>query len=782
MIYKILIGILLLAIANIIFVVAYYLGLKQDYHQLLLIINTVFCVVMAVVFYRQQKNTVVLQSKRLLLETVLLNDHHNNHFLLQYMPNFLCLKDADGRWLLASPDYLASLNLQGVDYEGKTNFELARYPQSDKRALELANIQDKATWHLGKEVRETSPIKTPNENNQLLEITRIPVFDAEKNKSKLILVGKFLNQGEQYQQERKDMVMEELNTYQLSFNSHFCLIFLDLNFRITQVNEFFCKLIGYSKQEAIGKHLSFLISGESKLVPADLFVEGNSAWSGEFICRHQQGFYFPIQLNITQIKKEGLISHYFASIFDITRQKQAENRVFHNAHYDDLTGLVNRIMFFDRLNRFLANHKNSFAVIFFIDLDRFKAVNDSLGHDAGDQLLKEAAARLQSVTRKQDVVARLSGDEFALLMLNEVSHEQAVYSASMLAEKVIRALAEPFYIQRREVFIGASIGISIYPEDGKTPEELLKHADISMYEAKKQGRNNYQFYKQDYMLASQDRLAVEMNLRKAIEKKELQLYYQPQYNAIDGSLCGAEVLIRWLQGRTGQIKMISPDKFISIAEETGLIIDIGQWILQTACLQMKKWLDQGYLLPQISVNVSARQFSDNNFLKSVEDSLVDAGLAAKYLELELTESMLIGDIKQIELQLQRLKKMGIAMVLDDFGTGYSSLSYLKNFPIDVLKIDKSFVRGTALSSKNANIACAIINMGHSLGQKVIAEGVETKEQLIFLKNRGCDVIQGYYFSPPLPVDKMTSLLRLEAAGSGLGKMKSVENPNNLFLN
>ena len=313
----------------------------------------------------------------------------------------------------------------------------------------------------------------------------------------------------------------------------------------------------------------------------------------------------------------------------------------------------------------------------------------------------------------------------------------------------------------RDIFITASIGIALYPEDGTSAEMLLKNADMAMQEAKRQGRNNYQFYRKDLADEAGNRLLTELNLRKALERGELQLYYQPQYYASSRAIFGAEVLIRWLHIVDSRTQMIPPDYFISIAEESGLIVEIGAWILRTACVQLKQWQDQGYSLKQVSVNVSARQFLDDNFLETVKQALLDAGLNPESLELELTESLLAGDLKKIELQLNRLKKMGIKIALDDFGTGYSSLSYLKNLPIDVLKIDQSFIREMTMGSKDARLASAIISMGHSLGQKIIAEGVETEQQLEYLTRRGCDIIQGYYFSPPLPVDKMTAILVAE---------------------
>ncbi|CAG1021024.1 partial putative signaling protein, partial [Patescibacteria group bacterium] len=330
------------------------------------------------------------------------------------------------------------------------------------------------------------------------------------------------------------------------------------------------------------------------------------------------------------------------------------------------------------------------------------------------------------------------------------------------AGKINQKLSEIVRINRHDAVVGSSIGISIFPEDCRTTETslkaetLLKNADIARNNAKNKAKNSYQFYNRDFNAISQDKLLMELNLRKAIAKNELKLCYQPQYFANNKKLCGAEVLVRWYQNNT---KMIPPDQFITLAEDTGLIIEIGYWILKTACQQLKTWIDAGYPLHQLSVNVSAQQFNDTNFLNLVRKAIIESGLEPENIELEITESMLIGDARFIDLQLNQLKKMGVKLAIDDFGTGYSSLSYLKDFPIDMLKMDKSFVTGMTIDSKNARLASAIIEIGHSLKQLVIAEGVETQEQFDFLRKRGCDVIQGYFFSKPLDAEEMTAFLK-----------------------
>ncbi|MFZ2727061.1 MAG: EAL domain-containing protein [Methylococcaceae bacterium] len=693
----------------------------------------------------------------------------SDQLLVNYFPNFLCIKDHENRWLAASYEYLSMFNLEQADYWGKTDQELAtHYPDSNVLELKTSAIQDKSAWYQRTKMTETRKMSTAGREEAWI-ITRTPVFDRYQNRFKLLITGNFISE-DKSNAARLTRVADAFNEGHLSF------AFLDRNFLITDINDTFSQLTGYRANEVEDKALSMLIDGKFEINPADFFKDNNKqCWSGECRCKRKDGNLFPLKLDITAITKDNKATIYFASLLDITRQKQVEKRIMQLSYYDDLTGLPNRVMFLDRLSRIVSTpveQNNNYAVVIFIDLDRFKGVNDSLGHDAGNALLKETAKRLVSLIKKGDLVARFNGDEFAILLNNEASYQQASYAATLLAGKIIQLLASEFSLyshqKLRQVFVSASVGLAVYPEDGLSAEVLLKNADIAMYKAKSEGGNNYQFYKKNSAISAHERLELEADLRKAQSRGELQLYYQPQYDAVTREICGAEVLVRWF--RNG--KIIPPDYFIYIAEETDLIIEMGAWILQTACQKMKQWLAAGYPLPRISVNVAARQFADANFLKLVTNVLEDTKLEAHYLELEITESTLVGDIKRIELQLHRLKKMGIHIALDDFGTGYSSLSYLKNFPIDMLKIDKSFIMEMTKDSKDAQIARAIIEMGHSLGQKIIAEGVETEEQLMYLAHRGCDIIQGYYFSVPLSADKMTALLRNEAEGAGFNKRKT----------
>ena len=748
----ILISLLLLALFNLISLIAVLL-LNNVNAMLLIVFNLLFVLVIAGLHFQKQSADQERHVSELnQLHEAIKKLNQEQFAWLDRMPDFLCLKDDQGRWLQAAPLFLAQFNLQNVDYLDKTDDELSQFPFCDARQLKLSSIQDKSAWHLGQAVKETKKITLSDGSESTLEITRTPVFDEHHNRIKLILTGRI---EENHNKNDHDTLSQLLEACHLNV----CL--LDNELKITLINPKFSKLTGYVLSDVYGKSLSFLIKNDFNLTKKDFFHEDQGHyWSGELISRTKDGNHLPIKLDITEIKDSSTTSHYFATILDISHQKRAEQRIKQISHYDDLTGLPNRVLFFDRLSRFLseASRLHIHTIVILINLDHFKKVNAALGHEAGNLAIKEVSRRLATLIGKQDVLGRLNSDEFAILAMNQKTHEQAIYAATIIAGGIQKKLADKLSISNQELVITASIGIAVFPEDGSTVETLLKNADLAMHEAKRQGRNNYQFYSKDQNDTKQDRLAMEMGLRRAIKNNELQLYYQPQYYTNSRKLFGAEVLIRWFPKINGRETLIPPDKFIGIAEESGLIVELGAWIMRMACLQFKNWMVRGYDLQQISVNVSPRQFNDHNFLDTVEEALREAQLDAGRLELEITESMLAGNTKQIELQLYRLKKRGLKIALDDFGTGYSSLSYLKNFPIDVLKIDQAFIREMTVESKEARLASAIIEMGHSLGQKIVAEGVETQEQLDYLTHRGCDVIQGYFFSPPLPVQKMTDLL------------------------
>jgi diguanylate cyclase (GGDEF)-like protein/PAS domain S-box-containing protein len=461
-----------------------------------------------------------------------------------------------------------------------------------------------------------------------------------------------------------------------------------------------------------------------------------------------------IYYKATFTRADGSVAGLIGTIIDITERKQAEARVLHLAHYDELTGLPNRSMFHQRVGHALAQARRNDKelAILFIDLDHFKKINDTLGHEAGDRALKLIAERVRGCLRESDTVGRLGGDEFVVL-IEELPRSESV---AEVATKILAAVARPFPLDAAEYQLTASIGISTYPGDSEDMQALMKNADISMYRAKEQGRNNYQFYSVQMNVHTLERLALESDLRHAMERDEFRLHYQPKIDIRSGRVTGAEALLRWQRPARA---LVPPAQFIELAEETGLIVPIGEWVLKTACLHGKAWLDQGLPRLTVAVNLSARQFAHESLLADVTRTLRDTKLDPACLEFEITESMVMRDPEHAVKLLGGLKAMGIRLSIDDFGTGYSSLNYLKRFPLDSVKIDRAFIQDLPGNADDAAITRAIIAMAHSLRLKVIAEGVETEEQLRFLRELGCDEMQGYLFSGPLPGDEFVRLLQ-----------------------
>ena len=438
---------------------------------------------------------------------------------------------------------------------------------------------------------------------------------------------------------------------------------------------------------------------------------------------------------------------------DVSASRTMTQKMSYLAQHDFLTSLPNRVLLSERLSQAigLAHRRGKQVALLFLDLDFFKHINDSLGHAIGDQLLQAVAGRLSACVRTTDTVCRQGGDEFVIL-LAEIEQPQ---DAALVAEKLLLALAEPQIIGEHELHVTLSIGISVCPDDGTAADTVLQNADTAMYHAKARGRNNYQFFTADMNRHAVRRLFVESGLRRALKEGEFQLYYQPQIDLASGAMTGTEALVRWLDPDLG---LIGPARFVPIAEECGLIVPIGRWVLREACRQVQSWLDAGLAAVPVAVNISAVEFRHKGFVEGVALILEETRLAARYLELELTESIVMHDTEASTLVLAALKSMGVQLAIDDFGTGYSSLGYLKRFPIDTLKIDQSFVRDLATDADDATIVSAVIGMGRNLKQRVIAEGVETDEQLVFLRGQRCDQGQGFLFNHPLPADDLARLL------------------------
>ena len=527
---------------------------------------------------------------------------------------------------------------------------------------------------------------------------------------------------------------------------------------ITSWNRGAEKIYGYTRDEVVGRDLSFLLPPERQ---AEIQAIMERVLSGQPIeCLETQrltriGSAIDVSLSVSPIKDaSGHIAGASTIARDITQRKAAEKQIQFLAYYDALTGLPNRTLLQDRLTRALASarRRKDKVALLFLDLDRFKTINDSLGHSVGDLVLQQVAERLKKWAREQDTVARVGGDEF-LIVLTAVKEPA---DAAVAAERLMNAMTAEFVAQGHSLGVGCSIGISIFPEHGAEGETLIKNADAAMYSAKETGCNNFQFFTKDMNAQAVERLALENGLRLALAQKELFLMYQPQIEIATGRITGLEALLRWQHPELG---LVPPDKFIRIAENSGLIMPIGEWVLRTACSQTRKWQDEGLLAVPVAVNVSAVQFRQTGFCELIGRVLSETGLAPQYLELELTESLLLSNADTMFSVLQDLRAMGLKLAIDDFGTGYSSLSYLRQFPVGKLKIDRSFIRDIAVDPDDAAITTAIISLAKSLNLKVIAEGVEDEAQMTFLTAHRCDEIQGYYFSKPLTVDKVADKLR-----------------------
>ncbi len=539
------------------------------------------------------------------------------------------------------------------------------------------------------------------------------------------------------------------------------IVITDARARVLTVNPAYTVITGYSETEAVGRSLHELSHRGRNLERHreiwDL-VERNGYWQGEVWGQRKSGERFPTWLTVSIVRdSEGKPVNYIQIFSDITERKEREERVRHLAHHDALTDLPNRLLLNDRLAQAIAHavRDGTRVAVMFLDLDRFKTINDSLGHSVGDKLLQHVARRLRGCVRASDTVSRLGGDEFVIL----APDLEDVASAASLADKVLQAVARPCSIDGHELALTPSIGISVCPGDGEDVDALLRNADAAMYHAKESGRNNYQFFTQDMNARAMERLSLERSLRRALEGDELRLHYQPQYDIGSGRLVGMEALIRWQHPEEG---LVAPARFMPYAEESGLILAIGEWVLQTACRQNRRWQADGLPKVPVSVNISALQFRQLNFVDTVQRALSDSGLDSTLLELEATESVIMYDAERVTDALQRLKAMGLTLAIDDFGTGYSSLSYLKRFPIDRVKIDRSFVRDVTVDKDDAAIISAIIALTRNLGLRTIAEGVETEEQLAFLRAQDCDEVQGFLLGKPLPPAECAQLLAREA--------------------
>ena len=531
------------------------------------------------------------------------------------------------------------------------------------------------------------------------------------------------------------------------------IVLLDQEGTITWLSRSAEAIFDYPRDAAIGAHIDLILplagDGQGSLLER---VQRTADGPLEVTLRRRSGELVPVEVeaSIAEQRERRMV---VLVVRDLTGRQQTEETLRSLAYHDPLTGLPNRLLFHDRLAQAIerARRARQLLTVMLVDLDRFKLINDSLGLVTGDQIIKGVADRLSQALRRSDTVARLSGDEFMVLLLGTNGAE----AAARVAQKLLEALRPPLQVDGHELTTSASIGIALFPHDGDDADTLIKNAANALSRAKEQGRNHYQFYTDDMNAKAFERLMLESGLRRALEQGEFVIHYQPKVSLGDGAVTGVEALLRWYHPELG---LVPPAEFIPLAEETGLIVPIGAWVLRTACAQVRRWQRIGHARLQLAVNISARQFQEKGFVPTVAAAVEDSGVPPELIELELTESVIMRDAPDVALRLRELTALGIRLAVDDFGTGYSSLGYLRTFPIHALKIDRSFVRDIDRDPNSAALAQAIIAMAASLRLKVVAEGVETRAQLEQLRHFGCQELQGYIFSKPLPPDDLLALL------------------------
>jgi diguanylate cyclase (GGDEF)-like protein/PAS domain S-box-containing protein len=677
--------------------------------------------------------------------------------LVESLPDLVWLKDPEGNYVSCNPKFERFFGAREAEIVGKTDYDFV-----DEELADLFRANDEAAIAAGRSVvNEEVVVFADDGHREHLETIKTPIFDSAGKPIGVLGIARDITKRKQAE--------ERLRTLSQAIEqSPVSVVITDTDGNIEYVNGTFERITGFSGEEVKGRNLGILTDINSS---GDLYrtlwqtISSGRAWQGEFHNARKTGEIFWERAHVAPVMNEsGAISHYLAVKEDITLRKQQEEKILRQAHFDELTGLPNRFLSLDRLCQLTkeAHRSTEKVAVLFVDLDDFKKINDTLGHETGDKVLVEAARRLNSVVRSGDTVGRLGGDEFIVLLGGLAE----AIGARSVAENLIDRFREAFRIDGRELILTASLGIAVYPDDGAGSSELLRNADSAMYHAKALGRNTYSYFTDAMNREVSRRLMLEEQMHGALERGEFSLCYQPQVDVSGGRIVAVEALLRWHSPVLGEL---SPREFIPIAEQSGLIVPIGQFVLTEALRAAAAWRRHHEPGLRIAVNLSPRQFRDIGLASFIATALERAGLAGESLELEITEGVLLGGHSFVEETLGALNNLGVTIAMDDFGTGYSSLSYLRSYPFQVMKIDRSFVRDITQDPADRELISAAIAMAHGLGLKVVAEGVETEEQLAILAGHGCELAQGYLFGRPVAPAQMAEMLDRQAEPKyGLG--------------
>ncbi len=676
------------------------------------------------------------------------NERLRLHLLINTLPDLVWVKDPAGIYLGCNAEFERLYGASEKQIVGHTDYDFVSHEQAD-----FFRENDRQAIELGaSRINEEEVCYASDGHKVMLETIKTPMFDADGSLVGVLGIGRDIT-------ERK-LNAEKLRLAGCVFDATAeGILITNPGGEIVAVNAAFEAISGYSQVEALGCKPNLLRSGRHQPVFYQEMwaaLHETGLWQGEIWNRRKSGEIYPNWQTISAVRDgAGKLTHFVAVFSDITTVKRSQETLNFLAHHDPLTALPNRILLRDRLQHALLRCQRDDAqiAVLFVDLDRFKQINDTLGHPVGDEILRRVAAAMLAQVRMGDTVSRIGGDEFVLLLEEETS----VRSVASVAQRLLELVAQPIVIDGKSLYVTGSIGISLFPQDGEDADTLLKHADLAMYKAKQQGRNVFQFYEAEMGKSALARLVLENALRGAVGRGELLLHYQPQFNLANGELAGVEALLRWQHPDLG---LVSPERFIPIAEEMGLIRELGDWVLGEACRQVVRWRESGFTVPRLAVNLSMQQLEKAGLESAVARLLEECAMPAEQLELEVTESVIMNQTGPALATLEALRQLGVYLAIDDFGTGYSSLGYLRQLPVHRLKIDYSFVRDIGRDPNDEAIARAIINLGHSLGLEVVAEGVERPEQAIFLLREHCDVAQGYLYARPLPANELMAVCQI----------------------